>query len=994
MPPCLHGYCLLLAMSNFKVAFINVNSLVSLTKRHYLKNYIKTRNPDVILIAEHKLRTYHKFSLEGFKSFIQHREGGGGGGTAVLIREKFISERISIKTGVVESCVVKMLKDNGTAVIFAATYCPPNVNFVVTDLQPLFDLSQNGEVLIGGDLNAKHPSWGGSETDVRGRAIASYLIDCPNFVIFSADCPTRPNDSGGSFIDVFLRTPGLPMVGGNRIVSTYDFESDHRAIEVTLCLGGFLTGETNLYRNFNKMNINRFRREINQCLADISLPADSNVSVEEIDRTVGNLEMIFKNAIEVSVPKQRSRHLALGNLPPRILGFIRERRRICRTLRRSNDPSRFSTLRADIRNMDRIIEDSIRIFEHERYQGLLEGIKIDNRTFGKVKAAAGLTYREPIGDLLDGNGGLIVTDTLKSEALADHLQNGLRPVNGPIDNDFQSSVNRAAEDMDDLGPMVTFCPTFTADGTSIDRPSNWEEAGFISPSGIQNALACRPAKKSCGLDKIPDIALKKAGNVIFGFLSILFNHCLNLGYFPKAWKRAMIVPIHKKGSPLNSCGSYRPISLLSAFGKLYESFILKRIRTIVEDKRILKNSQFGFRIGHSTSHALTVFASFVVKRLDQRHGTIAIGLDFAKAFDSVWHNGILYKMKQLGFDHQTCRLIASFLKDRIFRVKVGESLSNERTVLAGVPQGSLLGPILYNIFVSDMPEPPTGGLQLLYADDVILAMSGPRASTLTSRINTHLEELHRYFSMWGLKLNVGKCTAVVFKGKPKVVYPNFRSFKPVLTIAGETIPVCDKLKYLGVMFDEKLEFIRHVDFILERAKKIYFGYQGILRHSGGLSNQVKLLIYKQIIRPIISYAFPVWFLISSSQMDRLRKWERSILTYCLGLRTTCRSDGSVRSPSCRLTYDTANIERIDRFLVRCALNFLETTQNVPNELVIGSLQYQFDSSSLRTRKHLPPVALSKLRDEDFLFNNEGKLVFYHRRHNSMDINNTVYITTQ
>lgn len=228
--------------------------------------------------------------------------------------------------------------------------------------------------------------------------------------------------------------------------------------------------------------------------------------------------------------------------------------------------------------------------------------------------------------------------------------------------------------------------------------------------------------------------------------------------------------------------------------------------------------------------------------------------------------------------------------------------------------------MLYNIFISDIPEPPEGALQLLYADDVILAMSGPRASTISVRLNTHLGILQRYFIKWGLRLNVDKCAAIVFKGKSKVVYPNFRSYYPILKIGDERIKIVDKIRYLGVIFCERMEFVRHIDFILGRAKKIYFEYQSVLQPSGGLSKNIKLLLYKQVIRPIISYAFPVWFVISSSQMERLRRWERSVLTYCLGLRPSIRSDGTIRSPSCREIYSSANIERLDRFLMRGALN--------------------------------------------------------------------------
>lgn len=155
-----------------------------------------------------------------------------------------------------------------------------------------------------------------------------------------------------------------------------------------------------------------------------------------------------------------------------------------------------------------------------------------------------------------------------------------------------------------------------------------------------------------------------------------------------------------------------------------------------------------------------------------------------------------------------------------------------------------------------------------------------------------------------------------------------------------------------------------------------------------------MLLYKQIIRPVVSYAFPVWFTISSAQMERLRRWERSILNYCLGLRPTIRMDGTFKNPSCRVTYDQAGIDRIDRFLMRGALNFIETANHMENSLVLESLECPLNSNDIRTHRHLPPAVLPKLNDEGLLYNNDNKLLFYHRRYNQMNVSDTVYITSQ
>ncbi|XP_073830204.1 uncharacterized protein [Musca autumnalis] len=281
------------------------------------------------------------------------------------------------------------------------------------------------------------------------------------------------------------------------------------------------------------------------------------------------------------------------------------------------DPTRFSALRADIRNLDRIIDDAIQIYEQESYQGFLEDITVNNKSFGQVKVATGLASKEPIGVLKNAGGERISDYGGKAEVLADYVQGMLRPMNEHVDQSFHSSISLAVEKLDDRSPLETFSNAFRADGSTVESVERWNVAGFFKPSCISKAIAHRPNKKSSGLDEIPHTAMKTAGSVIFGFLSIIFYHCFNLGFFPKAWKEAMAVPILKRRVSSDECGSYRSISLFTAFGKLYEYFTLKHLRILVEHK----DSQFGFRWGHSRSHVGQSFhrsISIAVEELGDR----------------------------------------------------------------------------------------------------------------------------------------------------------------------------------------------------------------------------------------------------------------------------------------------------------------------------------------------------------------------------------------
>ena len=226
-------------------------------------------------------------------------------------------------------------------------------------------------------------------------------------------------------------------------------------------------------------------------------------------------------------------------------------------------------------------------------------------------------------------------------------------------------------------------------------------------------------KKAPGEDGITGEILKQLPSKAIAKLAEIFNFMVKIGYPPAVWKTAEVIVMPKSGKPLEKVSSYRPISLLSTLSKLFERTYLKRLIPLLEDRKIIPSHQFGFRASHSTIEQVHRVVALIEKTLEKKEFCSTVFLDVAQAFDKVWHLGLLYKIRTL-LPYNHFNLIKSYLQQRKFRVRFNNSYSSYRVIRAGVPQGSVLGPFLYNIFTSDIPKPKKGFIGT-FADDTALA---------------------------------------------------------------------------------------------------------------------------------------------------------------------------------------------------------------------------------------------------------------------------------
>ena len=306
------------------------------------------------------------------------------------------------------------------------------------------------------------------------------------------------------------------------------------------------------------------------------------------------------------------------------------------------------------------------------------------------------------------------------------------------------------------------------------------------------------SKKSSDIDNISPDLVKLCNQTIAQLLSIIFNRCVQEGHFPQAMKKAKIMPLHKGDSVL-SVANYRPISLLPIFSKIFERLIYNQFIIYINKNKILSDLQFGFQKNNSTEHAISSILSHINNASSNKQSSYCIFLDFAKAFDTVNHNILLEKLKFYGVKDKSLSLFESYLSNRTQVVEVNGKFSDTGIIKHGVPQGSILGPLLFLLYINDISQSSNILKFFLFADDTTVFYSAdPNDKNTEHILNTELEKVSCWLAANKLSLNVKKSNFLHFH--------QGNSTKITINIKINDTPVEEKqsTKYLGTFIDNKL----------------------------------------------------------------------------------------------------------------------------------------------------------------------------------------------
>lgn len=809
--------------TQLKIAAWNCRGIVN--KLDELINFIIEENLDIVLLSETFLTCKFTFRKYGFIMYRTDRTANGGG-VAIIIRNNISHRKFVIPhTNTLETVAIQLTIRNQAHTI-VSTYKPPNINIDTNEIDKILSLSNN--IIIAGDLNCKDQLWYCSRGNRNGRELRKYC-ESKYYRILFPDSPTHfPPKGNPSILDIVI-AKGCNSL--SHIETIQALSSDH--LPILFSIGGEFTQHNRISLDYNNANWKLFKEQINN---NIFIPVEIS-STDCIDTEIANLTKAIKLATISSIPVVKNNHINKNSLPQHILDIIKTKNRLMNSWRKNRLPKLKSVINALINE----IKIKIQLHKNDSWESKLKSLTVKNNSLWQMSRAL-KNKTSAIPPLQHSITQELVYDKVeKANLMAETFAKAHLLTNVPSDEATETLV---AESI-----------------THLHSASTNEQISKVSINEISDIIHKLKNKKSPGHDNINNTLLKHLPQKALVCIVKIFNACLILGHFPSYWKTAKVIPIFKPGLNKSLPSSYRPISLLPSMSKLLEKVLLTRMRTSLD--AIIPNEQFGFKSGHCTSSQLTRLTQHVRGNFNHKKSTGMLLLDFSKAFDVVWHDGLIHKLVNSDIPRYITRIIQSYLTNRHFLVHTNNSQSDLHPVSAGVPQGSILGPFLFNLYIHDIPIPKFCQLAL-YADDTAIFTTSHRLDTISRRLQASVSVLTPYYSRWKLKLNESKTEAIIFTNKRSTCHIN-----PVI-INDRPIPWASQVKYLGLILDSKLNWSKHVKYLINKSNIAINLLYPLINRNSKLSSKNKMTLYKSIIRPILLYGCPAWSTAAKSHISKIQ----------------------------------------------------------------------------------------------------------------------------
>lgn len=818
-------------MKSISILAWNANGLIA--RKNELQVILDLNNIDVCLISETHMTDQHFCQIKGYKFYHTiHPSNNARGGSGIFIKEHLKHhEDLKFQTDSIQlaSIVVHTMQ---APITIASIYCPPGKRLTEDNLNHIFNVIGN-RFIIGGDFNAKHLHWGSRMTTERGKILFKTLKE-NNGDFLSTGKPTYwPSDPRKipDLIDFFI----YKNISANymKIDEHLDLCSDHTAIVLTIS-ENIITKPNNPVLVNNKTDWDSFRLNLAEQIT-LSSPLETE---EQIDQALEDLVNAIQKSAWDNTP-QVSKKLHGINYPKEIVALIKEKRRA----RKKWQNTRYPPDKAIYNKLSEKIRREIQDLKKDSINTFLRELSPDqNSDYSLWKAIKPL--KRPIiqsPPLKDSEGQWIRDNSNKCQVFAKYLSEIFNPNEPDLNEQPLTQIQYQEEN------YCIPCVTVREVQRTIDKEIN--------------------PKKSPGYDLITGQVLREFPRKACVRITQIINAAFKLQYVPRLWKIAEVIMIQKPGQQPEELKSYRPISLLPVLSKLFEKLLYKRLTPVILDKKLIPDHQFGFRTKHSTIEQVHRLVHLIEKSIEEKKVCSAVFLDVTKAFDKVWHEGLKFKLKKM-LPEKLAKILESYLSNRYFRIKHEDAYSELQEICAGVPQGSVLGPVLYLLYTSDMPEEEENTIAT-FADDTAFLAVGNNTVETSSELNHTLSRFQRWTSKWRIRLNESKSVHVDFTNRNLPYTPIY--------INNKIIPFSNQAKYLGMTLDAKMKWKEHVKKKRTQLDLKYNKMKWLMGRYSPLPIENKLLLYNQVLKPVWTYGIQLWGCTSASNRLIIERFQNKVL---------------------------------------------------------------------------------------------------------------------
>ena len=829
-----------------RVLIINCQSIKTPGKKGSLENMVTTSNANIVIGNESWLDgsiNSNEVFPEGFKAYRKDRNKNGGG-VFILASHNLESREMELPEGINAEMLWIHVKIKGAKDLYIGSFYRPPSKTEPTYLEEIRtvmrEIPATAHIWLAGDFNLGDVDWNHSTPKPQ----ASNPTQCNQILEIASEffleqvvsLPTRVTEYTSAILDLFF-TNNATLVNKCNVIPGI---GDHEAVFVETSLRPMIQKKTprkvNIYR---KANFEAMKEGMNS-------------KYEEFRRTapetdINSLWQKFVNILKEEMQQHIPTKMISGkkNTKPWITRHIKSLHRRLRKLYERQKKSKCP------RDRQKYVEarSETQKLERQEYWKHIEGILDDNKDEeNEIRPTKHKKFWKYVKALKK--------DTCGVAPLKD---NG-RTYSDPIDK--ANILNRQYESV------------FTRENTRnipnvTGRPSPPMPKIDIDNAGVCKLLRQLNPQKASGPDLLSSRILKDLSTECAPFLTLIFRRCLETGEIPDIWKTATVTAIFKKGERYKA-SNYRPVSLTCICCKTFEHILVSMIMKHLEKHKILTDTQHGFRARRSCETQLLTLVDELAKGLDKRKQLDLAVLDFSKAFDRVPHERLLRKLDHYGIRGKTLSCIRSFLSGRSQRVVVDGATSEAVPVVSGVPQGSVLGPILFLLFINDLPKCVKSKVRL-FADDCIVYRQIDNVSD-AKLLQEDLKHLAAWEKKWGMDFHPEKCSVLrVNRKRTSINYTYY--------LKGHALKLDDRTKYLGIELSNDLQWNHHIDKIVKKGNSTL----GFLRRNLRTNKEeLKCTAYKSLVRPHLEYCMTVWNPHQKTQIDKIEMVQRRAARYITG----------------------------------------------------------------------------------------------------------------